>query len=233
MNNLFLKIVWTWKRSIDGFYFVYRVSDSLKIRHSFQVNIVFCFVICIHVDFFLVFLGWLGVVKSIHQPYLACKTLHNIHIDRRRLDIICNSSAIVYINQLTLNDLGRDSDNYADNNRECLKTSTSSCFRSIPSEIPWNNTFFRKISEICNGNHNCTLQYNELEFYAIKFRAPNICSNMNNLFQTRVGCIYECFPCKYFVFAVYNTVAYIYHILVFFDWLSYQAIRFFFNCIKR
>lgn len=52
MNNLFLKIVWTWKRSIDGFYFVYRVSDSLKIRHSFQVNIGFCFVICIHVDFF-------------------------------------------------------------------------------------------------------------------------------------------------------------------------------------
>lgn len=174
--------------------------------------------------FFLVFLGWLGVVKSIHQPYLACKTLHNIHIDRRRLDIICNSSAIVYINQLTLNDLGRDSDNTADNNRECMKTSNSSCFRSIPSEIPWSNTFFRKISEICNGNHNCTLQYNELEFYAIKFRAPNICSNMNHLFQTRVGCIYECFPCKYFVFAVYNTVAYIYHILVFFDWLSYQAI---------
>lgn len=172
--------------------------------------------------FFLVFLGWLEVVKTIQQPYLACKTLHNIHTDGQ-LDIICNSSAIVYINQVTLNDLGIDSNITANSNKECQKTA-SECFRSIPSEIPWNNTFFRKISEICNGNHNCTLKHNDLDFYATKFRALNICSNIDRLYKTRVGCFYECFPCKYFVFVVYNTVAFIYSILVFFDWLFYQAI---------
>lgn len=147
------------------------------------------------------------MVKSIQQPYLVCKTLHTIYYDKQ-LDIICNSNAIVYIHQVTLNDLGRDSNDTADNNRECQQTSASACFRSIASEIPWNFKFFRKISETCNGNHNCKLEYNELNFYANEFRAPNICSNIERLFKTRIGCFYECFPCKYFVFAVYNTVAF-------------------------
>lgn len=165
------------------------------------------FVFCIKVGFFLVFLGWLGVVKSIQHPYLVCKTLHTIYNDKQ-LDIKCNSNAIVYINQVTLNDLGRDSNKTADNNRECQQTSASACFRSIPSEIPWNYKFFRKIFETCNGNHNCKLEYNDLYSYANKFRAPNICSNKERLFKTRIGCFYECFPCKYLVFAVYNTVAF-------------------------
>lgn len=150
----------------------------------------------------LLFLGWLEAVKSIQPPQTVCQTLHIIYSNK--LHIKCNSDEIVYVNQVTLNDLGQHSSNTADNNSECQKTSDQACFRSIPSDIPWNYTFYRKISQICNGNHNCTLENSDLNFYATQFLHQSTCSDKGSLFHTRIGCIFECFLCKYLVSEMYK-----------------------------
>lgn len=158
--------------------------------------------ICILYSDVLLFLGWLGVVKTIQPPHTACQTLHIIH--SKNLHINCNSDEIVYVNQVTLNDLGKDSNYIVHNNSECQKTSDPACFRSIPSDIPWNYTFYRKISKICNGNHNCTLEHIDLNFYVTQFRNQFTCSDRGSRYQTRIGCIFECFLCKYFVSEMYK-----------------------------
>lgn len=152
----------------------------------------------------LLFLGWLEAVKSIQPPQTVCQTLHIIY--NNKLHIKCNSDEIVYVNQVTLNDLGQHSSNTADNNSECQKTSDQACFRSIPSDIPWNYTFYRKISKICNGNHNCTLECSDLKLYVTQFLHQSTCSDKGSLFQTRIGCIFECFLCKYLVSEMYKTL---------------------------
>lgn len=153
--------------------------------------------------FLLLFLGWLGAVKSIQQPHTACQTLHTII--QKKLHINCNSDEIVYVNQVTLNDLGKDSNYIVHNNSECQKTSDPACFRSIPSDIPWNYTFYRKISKICNGNHNCTLEDSDLTLYVTQFRDQTTCSDSRVFFYyTRIGFIFECFLCKYFVSEMYK-----------------------------
>lgn len=140
-------------------------------------------------------LGWLGAVKSIQQPHTACQTLHTII--QKKLHINCNSDEIVYVNQVTLNDLGKDSNYIVHNNSECQKTSDPACFRSIPSDIPWNYTFYRKISKICNGNHNCTLEDSDLTLYVTQFRDQTTCSDSRVFFYyTRIGFIFECFLSK-------------------------------------
>lgn len=152
--------------------------------------------------FLLLFLGWLGAVKSIQQPHTACQTLHTIFLEK--LHINCNSDEIVYVNQVTLNDLGKESKLTVHNNSECQKTSDPACFRSIPSDIPWNYTFYRKISNICNRNYNCTLENSDLNFYASQFLHQSTCSDKASLYRIRIGCIFECFLCKYFVSEMYK-----------------------------
>lgn len=153
----------------------------------------FIVLICILYSDVLLFLGWLGVVKSIQPLQTACQTLNTIF--HNKLGIKCNSDEIVYINQITLNYLGKHSYPKAYNNSECQKTPASACFRSIPSDLPWNYTFYRDISKICNGNHNCTLKYNAFKSYVTK-----LCRHMDNYFFTRIGCFFECFNGKHFVF---------------------------------
>lgn len=164
---------------------------------------MFWFVFCIQI-FFLVFLGQLVEVKTIPQPHIACQTLDTIF--KKKLNITCNSDALLYINQLTLKNLGVQSTRTADNESECQRTSVSSCFRSIPSDIPWNYTFYRKVSKICNGNHNCTLEWRDFSSYVTQFRDQVICSNRGHLYNTRIGCFFECFLSKYLIFENYKMV---------------------------
>lgn len=159
--------------------------------------------ICIlYSDIFLVFLGQLVEVKTIPQPHIACQTLDTIY--SKKLNIACNSDGLLYINQLTLKDLGQQSTRTADNESECQGTSDSSCFRSIPLDIPWNYTFYRKVSKICNGNPNCTLEYRDFYSYVTQFRNQFTCSNRGRLYYTRIGCFFECFPCKYLILENYK-----------------------------
>lgn len=148
--------------------------------------------------FFLVFLGQLVEVKTSPQPHIACQTLDTIFI--KKLNIACNSDALLYINQLTLKDLGVHSTRTADNESECQGTSVSSCFRSVPSDIPWNYTFYRKVSKICNGKHNCNLELRDFVFYVTQFRGQFTCSNRGPFYYTRIGCFFECFLSKYLIF---------------------------------
>lgn len=167
-----------------------------------------CVLICIlYSDIFLVFLGWLVVVNTIPQPHIACQTLHMIYNDK--LKIACNSDALLYINQLTLKSLGQQSSAIAVNKSECQRTSVSSCFRSIPSDIPWNYTFYRKVSKLCNGNHNCTLEYHDFYSYVTQFRREFTCSNGDKLYRTRIGWFFECFQSKYLIFENYKRVLFL------------------------
>lgn len=150
----------------------------------------------------LSFCGWLGAVQSIQLTRTACQTLHIIY--NSQLDIKCNSDEIVYVNRVTLNNLREDLGKTVNNNSECQKTSASACFRSMPSDIHWNNTFYRKISKICNGNHNCSLTYRDLNFYVTKFEDQFVCNSNQNRFLTRIGCNFECFPSKDQVFVGEN-----------------------------
>lgn len=173
--------------------------------------------ICIlYSDIFLVFLGQLVEVKTIPQPHIACQTLHTIF--SKKLNIACNSDGLLYINQLTLKDLGQQSTRTADNESECQGTSDSSCFRSIPLDIPWNYTFYRKVSKICNGNPNCTLEYRDFYSYVTQFRDQFRCSNRSFLYYTRIGCFFECFPSKYLIFENYKMV-FVYTCTVTLVWL--------------
>lgn len=158
---------------------------------------MFWFVFCIQI-FLLVFLGQLVEVKTIPQHHIACQTLDTIY--KNQLNIACNSDGLLYINQLTLKDLGQQSNRTADNESECQGTSVSSCFRSIPSDIPWNYTFYRKVSKICNGKHNCNLESPDFVSYVTQFRDQFTCSNRGYFYYTRIGCFFECFPSKYLIF---------------------------------
>lgn len=167
---------------------------------------MFWFVFCIQI-FFLVFLGQLVEVKTIPQPHIACQTLYTIHYNK--LKIACNSDALLYINQLTLKSLGQQSSMIAANESECQRTSDSSCVRSIPLDIPWNYTFYRKVSKICNGNQNCTLQCHDFYSYVTQFRREFTCSNGDNLYHTRIGWFFECFQSKYLIFENYKRVLFL------------------------
>lgn len=157
--------------------------------------------------FFLVFLGQLVEVKTIPQPHIACQTLYTIFYNK--LKIACNSDALLYINQLTLKSLGQQSSPIAANESECQRTSDSSCVRSIPLDIPWNYTFYRKVSQICNGNQNCTLQSHDFYSYVTQFRREFTCSNGDNLYHTRIGWFFECFQSKYLIFENYKRVLFL------------------------
>lgn len=162
---------------------------------------MFWFVFCIQI-FFLVFLGQLVEVKTSPQPHIACQTLDTIF--NKKLNIACNSDALLYINQLTLKNLGQQSDAKADNESECQRTSVSSCFSSIPSDIPWNYTFYCKVSKICNGKHNCSLESRDFVSYVTQFRDQFTCSNRGHFYYTRIGCFFECFLSKCLVFENYK-----------------------------
>lgn len=137
-------------------------------------------------------------VKTSPQPHIACQTLDTIF--SKKLNIACNSDALLYINQLTLKDLGVHSTRTVDNESECQGTSDSSCFRSIPLDIPWNYTFYRKVSIICNGKHNCNLELRDFVPYVTQFRGQFTCSNRGPFYYTRIGCFFECFLSKYLIF---------------------------------
>lgn len=141
-------------------------------------------------------------VKTIPQPHIACQTLSTIY--KKKLNITCNSDGLLYINELTLNDLGQQFNSKADNESECQRTSDSSCFRSIPSDIPWNYTFYRKVSKICNGKHNCNLESRDFSSYVTQFRDQFTCSNRGHFYNTRIGCFFECFLTKGQVFVAKN-----------------------------
>lgn len=112
---------------------------------------------------------------------------------KKKLNIACNSDGLLYINQLTLKDLGQQSTRTADNESECQGTSVSSCFRSVPSDIPWNYTFYRKVSKICNGKHNCNLESRDFVSYVTQFRDQFTCSNRGPFYYTRIGCFFWMF----------------------------------------
>lgn len=165
-------------------------------------ELTLCFDLYFVFRYFLVFLGQLVEVKTIPQPNIACQTLDTIF--KKKLNITCNSDALLYINQLTLKNLGVQSTRTADNESECQRTSVSSCFRSIPSDIPWNYTFYRKVSKICNGKHNCNLESSDFISYVTQFRDQFTCSNRGHLYYTRIGCFFECFLSKYLIFENYK-----------------------------
>lgn len=148
----------------------------------------------------LLFLGWLGVVKSI-QHHTACLTLHTIATSH--LDIKCNPDKIVYvINQLSINSLGKSYTDYiAKNDTECQNTTSSSCFRSITTDLSLDYT--SKISHFCNGKHNCTIQYNDLKNPFVDMFTTSCECCIDHLFYIRIGSSYECLPCEYFVNSMY------------------------------
>lgn len=141
----------------------------------------------------------MGVVKCIQQPHTAGKTVYSIIY--HKLDIKCNTDEQLYIYRLTSNYLAKNPSLIADNISECQKSIDSSCFLSIPADLPWNYTFYRKISKLCNENYKCTLEFSDFYSCATKFQDNSLCS-----YKIRVGCFYECSPCKYIVFALIKCI---------------------------
>lgn len=170
-----------------------------------------CVLICILYIYLVefLFLGWLGVVKCIQQSQTVCKTVYSKRY--HKLDIKCNTDETLYIYRLTLNYLAKNPTLIADNISECQKSLDSSCFLSIPADLPWSYSFYRKISKLCNENHKCTLEFSDFYPCATKFRDKFVCSNID-IYYIRVGCSYECLPCKYIVVALIKCIIAFLHI---------------------
>lgn len=139
------------------------------------------------------------MVKGIQQFHTDCQTLNTIYI--QNLSIKCNTDEIVYvINQLSINSLGKNSTPTTVNNAECQKTTNSTCFRSITSDLP--SAYTSKITLYCNGKHSCTLEFSDFNSSGRIFTNSCRCCN-DHFYQIRVGVSFECLPCKYFVNLVY------------------------------
>ena len=143
-------------------------------------------------NFHILILGWLGEIRSNQLGQTTCAKMYELLESEHR--IACKTNEVIYIYKQSMNFMEKYILNDAS---ECLNTSSSTCFRSVPSDFAEDYTSYFSVSNVCNRRQSCGPRYND--FYASAERFTQSCSCCSgakfDLIEIRVH--FECLPCKY------------------------------------
>ena len=80
---------------------------------------------------------------------------------------------------------------------ECRNTSSSECFRSVPSDFAEDFKSYFNVSNVCNSKQSCSPGYNEFYTSAVRFTQSCSCCSGTKFNNIKISVHFECLPGKY------------------------------------
>ena len=134
----------------------------------------------------------MGEIRSNQPRQTTCETMNDLHYREHR--IACNTNEVVYIHKQSMNFMDRYSLN---GDSECRNTSSSLCFRSVPSDFAEDFTSYFNVSNVCNNKKSCGPRYNDFYTSAERFKQSCSCCPGDKFDLIEIRVHFECLPCKY------------------------------------
>lgn len=135
----------------------------------------------------LYFSEWFIGVKTIPT---TCKSMTDL---QGKTNINCKPGKIIFVNEQSINFLGRGSRKRVLNNNECTNSTSSKCFRYLKKDY----LSYSNVSKSCNGKEKCSLGYNDMYYSATKFFTSCGESKGSDFDLFRIGVSNDCFNCMY------------------------------------
>nr|XP_022321354.1 uncharacterized protein LOC111123362 [Crassostrea virginica] len=144
----------------------------------------------IHVLWILLnFCGWLGGIRSNQLGQTTCATMNEIYYNKH--SIACKTNEVIYVYKQSMNYKERE---VLNDDSECRNTSSSTCFRSVPSDFAEDFTSYFNVSNVCNRRQNCSLGYNDFHTSAGRFAKSCSCCSGTKFNNIKISVHFECLP---------------------------------------
>ena len=134
----------------------------------------------------------MGGIRSNQLGQTTCATMNEIYYNKH--SIACKTNEVIYVYKQSMNYKERE---VLNDDSECRNTSSSTCFRSVPSDFAEDFTSYFNVSNVCNSRQSCSPGHTVFYKSTDRFIESCPCCSVSILYFIEIRVHFECLPCKY------------------------------------